>query len=50
MLVNDKIVDNEKFNLSAKHIKLLDNEREKHVKGKSNSYNWPQTKEIIRAK
>ncbi|MES1226136.1 MAG: hypothetical protein ABUT20_62250 [Bacteroidota bacterium] len=50
MLVEDEISKKEKFSLSASHLKIVEQEREKHVKGKSKSYSWPEAKDIIRGK
>ena len=50
LLVEDEISNNEKFNLSAAQIKIVEEEKEKHIKGKSKSYSWPEAKEIIRGK
>ncbi|MBN8876260.1 MAG: hypothetical protein J0I32_01820 [Sphingobacteriales bacterium] len=50
LLVEDEITDGDKFKLSADHIKILEQERDKHVKGKSRSYSWNETKDIIRSK
>ena len=50
LLVEDEISNNEKFNLSAAHIKIVEEEKEKHIKGKNKSYSWPEAKEIIRGK
>lgn len=50
LLVEDEITDGHRFKLSADHIKILDLERNKHIKGKSKSYSWKETKDIIRSK
>ena len=50
MLVEDEISKKEKFSLSATDLKIVEKEKEMHVKGKSKSYNWPEGKEIIRGK
>lgn len=50
LLVEDDMAEAEKFKLSADHIKILEEERDKHVKGKSKSYSWNETKDIIRSK
>ncbi|MBN8858138.1 MAG: hypothetical protein J0H29_07100 [Sphingobacteriales bacterium] len=50
MLVEDEIISSEKFKLSGEHLKIVEQEREKHVKGKSKSYNWNEAKQIIRSK
>jgi hypothetical protein len=50
MLVEDDITKHEDFKLTDAHFKILEEERRKHVKGKSKSYTWPEAKEIIRGK
>jgi hypothetical protein len=50
MLVEDEITGGEKFKLSGEHLKIVEQERQKHVKGKSKSYNWDEAKQIIRSK
>ena len=50
MLIEDDIAVNKKFKLSAEQIKILDLEKQKHLAGKSKSYNWEEAKEIIRNK
>ncbi len=40
MLVEDEISSAGKFKLTDEHIRILEEEREKHVNGKSNSYGW----------
>ena len=50
MLVEDDISKKTKFSLSAAQLKMLDAEKEKHINGKSKSYSWPETKDIIRGK
>jgi hypothetical protein len=50
MLVEDEISKKGEFNLSAADLKMLDKDKDMHVKGKSKSYNWPEAKEIIRGK
>ncbi len=50
MLVEDDISKKTKFSLSAAQLKILDAEKEKHIKGKSKSYSWPEAKDIIRGK
>lgn len=50
MLVEDGLSNNKKFKLSDGHIKFLNEEREKHIKGKSKSYMWEEAKQIIRGK
>lgn len=51
LLVEDDMSSGDnKFTLSDEHIKLLEQEREKHIKGKSKSYKWEEAKQIIRGK
>ena len=50
MLVEDDIMSGGKFKLSGDHLKIVEQEREKHLKGKNKSYNWGETKQIIRGK
>lgn len=50
MLVADEISKKGKFSLSASQLKIVEKEKEMHVKGKSKSYSWPEAKEIIRGK
>jgi hypothetical protein len=50
MLVEDEMSNNKKFNLSAADLKMLEKEKELHVKSKTKSYSWPVAKEIIRGK
>ena len=50
MLVEDDIAANKKFKLSSEQIKILDQEKRKHLTGNSKSYNWEEAKEIIRSK
>jgi hypothetical protein len=50
MLIEDEISQNSKFSLSPTDIKILEKDREQHVKGKSKSYSWQETKDIIRGK
>lgn len=50
MLVEDDISKKTKFSLSPAQLKMLDAEKEKHINGKSKSYNWPEAKNIIRGK
>lgn len=50
MLVEDDISKKTKFSLSAAQLKMLDAEKEKHIKGKSKSYSLPEAKDIIRGK
>jgi hypothetical protein len=50
MLFEDEIEREKDFKLNEAHIRILDDERERHVNGKSKSYNWSQAKQIIRGK
>jgi N-acetylglutamate synthase-like GNAT family acetyltransferase len=50
LLVEDEIAYAEKFKYSSADVKILEQERDKHVKGKSKSYTWKEAKEIIRSK
>jgi hypothetical protein len=48
MLVEDDIKKTEKLSLSTAEFKMLEKEKEMHVKRKSKSLSWPEAKEIIR--
>jgi hypothetical protein len=50
MLVEDDMSSKGKFKLSGEQVKMLEQEREKHIKGKSKSYSWEEAKQIIRGK
>jgi hypothetical protein len=50
MLFEDEIEREKDFKLNAEHARILDDEREKHVNGKSKSYRWSKAKQIIRGK
>jgi flagellar basal body rod protein FlgB len=50
MLFEEEIEKEQAFKLSEKHIAILDEEREKHINGKSKSYKWQEAKQIIRGK
>jgi predicted Zn-dependent protease len=50
LLVEDEIAYAEKFKYSTEHDKILEQERDKHVKGKTKSYTWIEAKDIIRSK
>lgn len=50
MLVEDEMSNRKIFKLADAHIKFLDEERKKHLKGKSKSYKWEEAKQIIRGK
>jgi hypothetical protein len=50
LLVEDDMADAEKFKLSADYIKILEEERYRHLKGKSKSSGWTEIKDIIRNK
>jgi hypothetical protein len=50
MLFEEQIEQGEVFKLTDEHIKILDGERDKHLSGKSKSYDWESAKQIIRGK
>lgn len=50
MLVEDEIISSGKFKLSGEHLKIVEQEREKHVKKKGKSYNWNEAGQIIRSR
>jgi hypothetical protein len=50
MLIEDEMSDHKKFKLSDAHLKLVEEEREKHIKGKSKSYSRQEAKQIVRGK
>lgn len=50
MLFEEDIERGQKFKLTNEHIRILDNERERHISGKSKSYSWSEAKQIIRGK
>lgn len=50
MLIEDEILYERKFKLTSDHVKLLDQERNKHITGKSKSYHWDDAKQMIRSK
>jgi hypothetical protein len=50
MLFEDEIEGAKEFKLTDEDIRILDDEREKHVNGKTKSYQWIQAKRIIRGK
>ena len=50
MLFEDEIESEKAFKLSEEHMKILEEERGKHINGKTNSYRWSQAKQIIRGK
>jgi hypothetical protein len=50
MLVEDDMTGKGKFKLSVEEVKILEQERDKHIKGKSKSYSWDEAKQIIRGK
>ncbi len=49
-IFEDEINEENLFKLSEEHIKILDNEKQKHLSGKSKSYSWEDAKKIIRGK
>lgn len=50
MLFEEEIEKDEVFKLTDEHIKILDEERDKHLSGRSKSYDWKTAKQIIRGK
>ena len=48
LLIEDEVNNDHKLNLSVEHLKFLDLERKKHMKGKSKSFNSIEAKQIIR--
>lgn len=50
MLVEDEINSGGEFKLTDDHLEILEEERKKHVNGKSKSYSWEEAKQIIRGK
>jgi hypothetical protein len=50
MIFEEEIEREQDFRLTDEHIKILDDEKEKHVAGKTKSYNWSEAKQIIRGK
>lgn len=50
MLFAEEIEKDEPFTLNKEHFKILDKERENHLKSKTKSYNWEEAKAIIRNK
>ena len=50
MLFEEEIEKEEAFSLTEEHITILDEERGKHINGKSKSYEWQHAKQIIRGK
>jgi len=50
MLFEEEIEREKGFKLTDGDIRILDDEREKHVNGKTKSYHWSQAKRIIRGK
>jgi hypothetical protein len=50
MLFEEEIEKEDAFKLTDEHIKILDAERDKHISGKSKSYDWEAAKQIIRGK
>lgn len=49
-LLESDIEDNTSFVLSEEELKILDKEHALHISGKTKSYTWEETKEIIRGK
>jgi transposase len=50
MLFEEEIKRESEFKLTDEHIKILDDERQKHLSGKSKSNSWSEAKQIIRGK
>jgi hypothetical protein len=50
MLFEDEIEKEKEFRLTDEDIRILNDEREKHVNGITKSYQWSQAKRIIRGK
>jgi hypothetical protein len=50
LLLEDEINKKEAFQLKNEHFKILDEERQKHLSGNSNSYTWEDARQIIRSK
>jgi len=50
LLFEEEIERIQPFTLTDEHIKILEQEREKHLNGESKSYSWQEAKEIIRGK
>lgn len=50
MLFEEEIEKEDAFKLTDEHIKILDEEKDKHISGKSKSYDWEDAKQIIRGK
>jgi hypothetical protein len=48
MLVEDEIGSQPSFTLSEDELRILDEEREKHLQGESRSYNLSEAQSIIR--
>lgn len=47
-LLEDNIKNSSVLELSNEELIFLNKEREKHLSGKSKSYSWEETKELIR--
>lgn len=50
MLVEDDMAKNEDFKLSDVQLEIVEEEREKYLKGQGESYSWEAAKKIIRSK
>jgi hypothetical protein len=48
-LLEDNITDQSQTALTLEQLDFLNNERQLHLSGKSNSYTWEETKEFIRS-
>lgn len=49
-LIESDISHVEKFELNDEHLKILEQDREAHIMGKTKSYNREDAKQIIRGK
>ena len=50
MLIEDDISSKEKFELDDEQIKMLERDRNEHIKGKSKSYSREDAKQIVLGK
>lgn len=50
LFIEDEMNKSQSFVLTDEHVKILDEERKKHVGKKSKSYSWEDAKEIVRGK
>ncbi len=49
-LLQDEIEESASFSLTKEQLQILDEEHALHIAGKSKSYSWEETKEILRGK